>query len=307
MINVAFLHEGKSYMPEISSYVSYLNRTEDIRATVVTDAKLIDNQYDLVWKVMGLDFKRTGDYALIHEYNTITVGKYSSLKDLIKRYANTKPDGRVFQNFDVLKTYHFNDNVPFIYRDMGINAQYYDLPNVEKEYDFVYVGTMDASRELDKMLEAFKHNPDLSIVLIGTPNEALVESYGHLDNVHFEGRVDYEKLPQIANKARYGMNYIPDIYPFNIQTSTKLLEYCAMGLDIVTTDYKWINDFEASHEAQFFKLNSDLSNLTRENLEAFNFQSPDLKNMEWGNHFDEIGLVDFIKTVYEDYLNKKNA
>lgn len=305
MIKIAILHEGKAYMPEIGAYASYLNESGEFLVDVVEDAAQITEEYDIVWKVMGLDRKRNNKQALIHEYNTITVGKNAKIKDFLKKLLNTKPDGRIFQNKKVHQVFNFKDNQPFIYRDMGINKQYFLQNDVEKEYDFVYIGTMDPSRELNKMLEMFKKNSDLSIILIGTPDPNLEKDYGELPNVHFIGRVPYEELPLMAAKARYGMNYIPDVFPFNKQTSTKLLEYCALNLKVVTTSYEWVNEFEKENNASFYKLNGDLSNLNRDVLEKFDFVTPDLSHFEWHTLFDKAELIPFIKAVYENHKRKQ--
>lgn len=305
MIKIAILHEGKAYMPEIGAYAAYLNESDEFSADIVSDEAQINDDYDVVWKVMGLDRKRSNQHALIHEYNTITVGKNAKLKDLLKRILNTKPDGRIFQNKKVHDVFNFKDNQPFIYRDMGISKQYFIDNKVEKIYDFVYIGTMDPSRQLNKMLEMFKANPDLSICLIGTPDPILEREYGHLDNVHFVGRVPYEELPLTAAKARYGMNFIPDIFPFNKQTSTKMLEYCALGLQVVTTSYEWVNQFEKDNDARFFKLDDKLTNLTRENLEQFDFKTPDLSHLEWNTLFDKAEVKPFIKAVVENHKRKQ--
>ncbi|WP_414043554.1 hypothetical protein [Macrococcus animalis] len=305
MIKIAILHEGKAYMPEIDAYASYLNDSGEFIVDVVSKSNQITDEYDIVWKVMGLDRNRSEKQALIHEYNTITVGKNAKVKDFLKKLLNTKPDGRIFQNKKVHQVFNFKDNQPFIYRDMGISKQYFIQGDVKKEYDFVYIGTMDPSRELNKMLEMFKKNSDLSIILIGTPDPGLEKEFGNLPNVHFVGRVPYEELPLTAAKARFGMNYIPDVFPFNKQTSTKLLEYCALNLNVVTTSYEWVNNFESVNNGKFFKLNSDLSNLTREELEAFNFVTPDLSHLEWNNLLKEAELIPFIKAVLENHKRKQ--
>ena len=76
----------------------------------------------------------------------------------------------------------------------------------------------------------------------------------------FTGRIKQEEIPQLATKCVYAINYIPNIYPFNIQTSTKLLEYAAMDLKIITTDYWWVRNFELENNMKFYKIDEDFSN-----------------------------------------------
>ncbi|TDM12392.1 glycosyltransferase [Macrococcus lamae] len=298
MIKIAFLHERKSYLPEIDAYVEFLNSTDKFEAVIVENVREIDETYDIIWKVMGIDLKRKRGVGLVHEYSTMTVGKNAKLKDFIKRTVNCKPDGRAFQSKRVQDVYNFKDNTPFIYRDMGVHHSYYDVHS-DKEYDFVYVGTMDPTRQLDNMMKFFEKNREMSIILIGTPDEELQKVYGSLPNVTFYGRVPNNELPSVAAKAHYGLNYIPDVFPFNEQTSTKLIEYCALNLKIVTTNYQWINEFEEREGGHFFKVEEDMSNLSRTALDNFDFKTPDLRKKEWSRLLTDAGLVEFLTEIYQ--------
>jgi len=54
----------------------------------------------------------------------------------------------------------------------------------------------------------------------------------------------------MLRRARYGLNLVPDRLPYSEQTSTKLLEYCAVGLPVVSTDYRWVRGFAQQHGAR---------------------------------------------------------
>jgi hypothetical protein len=60
------------------------------------------------------------------------------------------------------------------------------------------------------------------------------------------GPVSRDQLPEIYKNARFGLNYTPDIYPYNVQTSTKTLEYLASGLGVISNKYKWSEFFSVS-------------------------------------------------------------
>ena len=86
-------------------------------------------------------------------------------------------------------------------------------------------------------------------LLIGEPPVDLRKTLHTLG--HVTGRVPHGQVPTLLRRARYGLNLVPDQLPYSQQTSTKLIEYCAAGLPVVSTDYDWVRAFEARHGARF--------------------------------------------------------
>nr|WP_106784428.1 hypothetical protein [Lysinibacillus timonensis] len=300
-MKIGFVHKGFSYLPELYAYCSYFNRLDDIEASIISNNEMIEKNnehYDLIWKFPGIDLKRDfKDSKVIHEYNSISTGDFVYLKNYLKKIFNLKPDARVFLNDEVKKGYGMNDDVPYIKRDMGISKHFF-VNHEKKEYDFVYVGAMGKSRGLIHGLKPFtSFLKNRTILLIGKPNDALYQQYKQYANIIFIGKLSYEQVPSIASKAMYGYNFIPDVYPFNIQTSTKLLEYCAMGLNIVTTDYHWVRQFEQQNGGRFFKLQPDMKNFTNDSLEKFRFETPDVSHLEWDHILDRLGIAEFVKRI----------
>ena len=109
--------------------------------------------------------------------------------------------------------------------------------------------------------------------------------------------MSYKEVPQIASQAEYAINYIPDKYPYNLQTSTKLLEYVAMNLKIVTTNYKWVNEFEKEKGMQFYKISQDLRELIPQNIKRFNFNITDISNMTWVKVLEQAKLKSTINKL----------
>ena len=70
------------------------------------------------------------------------------------------------------------------------------------------------------------------------------------------GRVDRNELPKYFSVCKAGLNYTPDIYPLNLQSSTKTIEYCAAGLCVVSSKYEWIKNFEKERSANFLWLDN---------------------------------------------------
>lgn len=275
MIKIIFLRSEDAFLPEVDAYIDYFNKTKEFKAydsSKIKEFKLDD--FDVIWEFKGFGgVKKNNNHILIHEYASLSTGKFTILKNFIKSKFNPKPDLRIFLNENVKEGFRFNDDVNFCYRDMGIDEQFILKVKVEKEYDFVYVGSIGKEREMDKFLEVFTEKDNGTLCLVGNVEDEIYNEYKEHKNLIFTGKVPYAEVPKIAAKAEYGINFMPDKYPFYIQTSTKLLEYLALGLKVVTTDYKWIRQFEEKHNCSFYTLDySDLS-FDKESIEKHEFFS----------------------------------
>ncbi|MFB7155377.1 MULTISPECIES: hypothetical protein [unclassified Lysinibacillus] len=300
-MKIGFVHSEKSYLPEIHAYEAYCNNQEKIVAEIITNEELVDindNDFDVLWKFPGIDVRRNfKNVKVIHEYNSLSTGNFPLIKNYLKRKYNMTPDGKVFLNEKVKRDMNTADKMPVLIRDMGIAKQFF-TQNSKKEFDFVYVGAMGRNRGLSFALQPFtstlKHK---SILLIGRPDNDLYAQYKNNANIIFTGVIPYAEIPSIASKAVFGFNYMPDIYPFNVQASTKLLEYCALGLKIVTSEYLWLREFEKQRDGCFYKLNANLDNFTSNELDRFQFKTPDVQDLEWNQLFHKIDLLGFLNRV----------
>jgi hypothetical protein len=295
MKQIICINEGKAYLPELKAYKKYF-KSHNIN--FIDSYKDLNNQfnikdYDLAWVIMGSDFKKL-PIPVVHDYASLSTGKYIFLKDLVKRYFNKKPDLRLFLNYNIKNKMNFRDNIPFLIRDMGIDDVFFNR-NMNKEYDFVYLGSVSKERKIPELLNVFKFKlKEKKLLVIGSVPEDLFSEYVNVKNITFTGNIDYYRVPLYASKAEYGLNIIPDLYPFNLQTSTKLLEYCALDLKIITTNYSWVNSFEKEYKGKFFKLKNDFSDIDIFELENFYFNTPNVQLLKWENIFDRINLKDTI-------------
>lgn len=305
-MKIAFINNGKSYLPELTAYTNYFNKQKDFHAIEVTPDQIETiKACDIVWKFMGMSWKNEfQDKYHIHEYSSLSVGKFSKQKDLFKRHLNSRPAARIFLNDNIAQQMSFKDGIPYLNRDMGISNTFFSTRS-KKEFDFVYVGDISNSRGLGTLLNYFKNiNKDQNIVLIGALENKLYEEYKDVKNIIFTGKLNYQEVPLIASKAIYGINYMPNIFPFNIQTSTKLLEYCALGLKVITTDYQWVNQFENDRDARFLRIDENLTNFTSERIEQFHYKTPPVKDLQWETIFKNIQLIDFLKVSLQSLTIK---
>jgi len=268
-------------LPEIDAYIKYFNNNSEFLAVDSTQlgSDYDIDEFDVIWEFKGLGGIKVQDKILIHEYSSLSTGSAPKLKNLLKSKLNKKPDLRIFLNESVKEGFKFHDSIDYCYRDMGIDESFVNTISEKKEYDFVYVGSIGRERGIDKFLQSFDTKSLGKLCLVGTVEDELYNQYKRNSDIIFTGKVPYQEVPKIASRAFYGINYIPDKYPYNIQTSTKLLEYLALGLKVITTDYKWVRNFEKKYNCSFFKIGEKNYKLKSEYLDKHQFSSN--FNPEW--------------------------
>jgi hypothetical protein len=73
--------------------------------------------------------------------------------------------------------------------------------------------------------------------LYGPPNPGLEARYAGRSDIRFKGMVEQARLPAILKAARVGVCYFPLHYPHLLQTPTKLMEYCALGMRVLANEH----------------------------------------------------------------------
>lgn len=95
----------------------------------------------------------------------------------------------------------------------------------------------------------------------------------------------FDALAQTGRRVLL-IGQVPDQLPYTRQTSTKLLEYCAAGLRVVSTDYAWVREFEQQHEARFAYIPYQASVAAYRTcfgpaLDQQALQVPDVRSLAW--------------------------
>jgi hypothetical protein len=135
------------------------------------------------------------------------------------------------------------------------------------------------------------HSAGRSLLLVG---DVPAELQAQLPpNATSTGRVDLAEVPRHLRRARFGLNLVPNVIPFQQQTSTKVLEYCAVGLRVVSNAYPWVRYFIAQHKANVYLLNDDAPSLATsfgEALDAYPYEVPDVRKLAWPHVLDTLPL-----------------
>lgn len=246
---------GKALLPEVQAYREYFSANYQV---FVRHHTADVSQFDIVWFFMGVPLyrPRPGQF-IVHEFTSLSTPPYARLKDQIKRYLLPTPSLRVFQNAVQCNILNFTDQVPHLFRDMGVSANFMQSAPAVKTIDVIYAGSMARSRQLDKALaKLVAVKPDILIDLYGIPEPHLQKRFANYQNIAFRGPVDYNDMPKLMRKAHFGLNYVPNVYPYNLQTSTKLLEYAACGLPVIGNYTLWLERFLQTNAISYLDIDA---------------------------------------------------
>ncbi|SDG53366.1 glycosyltransferase family protein [Phytopseudomonas seleniipraecipitans] len=286
-----------AYTPEAYAYKKYL---EDLKFDVqMVDEISVSPDNDINLYFMGfrprfLDKKTTA--IEIHEYQSLSTPPAPRLKDYLKKTINRIPGGRIFLNSSVHSRLGFSDSAPYIFRDMGVDESLFQAPSQDPLYDIVYSGSVGGRVGL---VEELKRLAALGykLLIVGTVEQSVREEFARLKNVFFAGRVAREELPELYRQCRAGLNYTPDLYPFNVQTSTKTLEYLASGLSVLSNKYLWSENFSQRNGYDFIWLDGVTSYIDFGEFKAISSTSKNIRDYSWFNVLEQSGFAHFLMNV----------
>ena len=247
---VHFVHTGAAYMPELTAYAAHLAKLGH-HSVVHRDPARVPMDADIVWwlcgRVNAAQAHRLRHSVQVHEYASASVGRWPALKDRFKRWTQPQPQHRLFLNDWVRTRLGFDDGVPSGLRDMGVPAGFLQAQaQSAPEYDLVYLGEMGRLLACLPALQAIAQ-AGLSLLLVGDVPPALQALVRHFPKVHCSGRVPQSAVPAQLLRARAGLNLMPLRLPLTEQTSTKVLEYLAVGLPVLSQRYAWAEQIAAQH------------------------------------------------------------
>lgn len=240
-MKIFILHPGKANYPEISAYRSYFKDKFEVLDGTIDQYKTIqDKESTILWCIMGFYPIRIAAKYVIHDYRSLSVGRFPRIKDKVKRFGNTKPALRIFQNDLMEKVMGFNDKTPSLLLPMGVPDWIFDLkpdPDLAKG-TYCYIGEISLERGMDKVIEAFISNMpnDQTFVLVGQPEQVVYENYKGHRNIIFTGKVPQRDALKIVLNCDYAVCRFPRHYPHCYQAPTKYLEYAALGKTILCND-----------------------------------------------------------------------
>lgn len=288
-MNIGITLKEHAYTPEAFAYSKFLS---ELGYQVQLDYKLDPNNDVNIYFMGTRPFwkKKEGRAIEIHEYQSLSTPPYAHFKNFAKKIVNKRPNGRIFLNEFVHRDLSFSDNIPYIYRDMGVDEALFQSPSANPLYDIVYCGSIAGRNGLIEILRRFAGN--YKVVVVGNVSE-LERSLLKHENITILGRIERKDLPEIYRNSRFGLNFTPNIYPFNIQTSTKTLEYLASGLGVISNKYFWSEYF-------FKSINSKpiwLEEIDQIILSQNSYELTEMEVFTWDNILRNSDLHLFLKNL----------
>lgn len=291
-MNIGILINNLSYTPESYAYTNYLRS----KGWVVQLDSTLDTNNDINIYYMGIRpfwRKKEGRALEIHEYQSLSTAPYAKLKNLLKKNINNKPAGRIFLNEVVETEFSFGDKVPFIYRDMGVDDLFFKKDDTQPEFDIVYAGSIDSRVGLIEVILSLA-KMGFSILIIGILSDVTANRLKKYSQIVLIGKVNYTEVPRFYRLARFGLNFTPDLYPYNIQTSTKTLEYMASGLGVISNRYIWAESFFKEINYSPIWLEDIHSKSLYDNRLQLNL---DFEQYRWSNILERSNFTNFLETL----------
>lgn len=306
-MNIFILHPGKANYPEISAYHSYFSEKFNVTSgTLEQYSFLKDKKNTILWCIMGFYPKKIEAKYVIHDYRSLSVGKFPKTKDKIKKIANTKPNLRIFQNQLMENVMCFTDGTPSILLPMGVPDWIFELtpdPNLPKG-TYCYIGEISRERGMDRVIEAFTKNmpTDQTLVLVGHPEETIHEKYKNIENIIFTGKMPQQEALKIVLNCEYTICRIPTRYPYCYQMPTKYLEYAALGKPILCNDCPSNRmAFKEVTSKAFFVADDIFSNFTiQATSKAVQKNNTYPTEISWSNTIKKSNILQKILSAYQN-------
>jgi len=285
-----------SYTPEAYAYRDFFE-ARGHKVLLAPEAEVPPSNIDVTIKFLGLQpfwtsSARKDKHILVHEYHSLSTPPYAHLKNFVKSIINTKPDMRIFLSKQVEDEFSFRKGrVPTVHRDMGVDPIFFNSSTTEKEFDLVYCGSYRPGLDATLLKLGALGAKILVIGHMPKETEALLSP---VPSITLTGKVRNDEVPSLIKQARLGLNFMPNVYPYNMQTSTKVLEYCAAGLGVVSTNYAWAKLFEAKEKARFIWLEqvSSIEDLYSPTI------IPDMSNYTWEKIIESSRLLEALEALF---------
>jgi|TARA_B110000027_G_scaffold133463_1_gene162010 hypothetical protein len=283
---IGILANKKSYLPEIIAYKNYF--TENNIKVIISDQELLLKSCDVIIVFCGFFLKKKfKNKFYIHDYSSLSTPPFCNVKDLIKKYFNYKPNLRIFNSKLIKNHMGYKDKVPCLIRSQGVLKTFFQKRPKKIKYDFLYTGSIETRKGLDKIF--FKYlKLGFSILVVGNVSNTYKLKFSNFAKIKFLGPKKYIHIHKYYKMCNYGLNYIPDEFPYNAQYSTKFLEYSASKLNIISNKTVFMKNISKKYKIKNI-YDEDIH--TVQDLKNVQFQHINMLNYEWNVVIKKSGIL----------------
>jgi len=132
-----------------------------------------------------------------------------------------------------------------------------------RKYDVAYLGTMSRTSGTFIMLEAItilkNKKPNLKCLFIGEPQsyiqaeiDGFIDKHGLANCVEFTGRLKHADVPQVLQQCKVGLIGLMNLPKFQKNIATKMFEYMASAIPVVSSDLLPERNFMSHGKHGFF-------------------------------------------------------
>ena len=219
----------------------------DLKYEQAIDLELDYPDYEIINRREKIFFSVQGKYIFASE----SMREYA-----IKKYSLVPDDTSLCLNGAT--TYQLNENKfnNLIDRDV---------------INYVYSGTLNKGRSIEKMIDAFPSSNEYHLYLLGPGGEWITEYSVKKNNIHYLGSYSEEAAYNIVSQCDVGIiPYDDSRFYYNIAYPTKLPFYLVCGLTYLSTPVDEVktvhNKYQVGHIAKIQDWSSTIQSITKEQI-----------------------------------------
>lgn len=282
-MKICILTTGRAYNPEAQAYQDFFRTLGHFCS--ISSGRVDFRFFDIVLLFNGFNpFWRRYPQTVIAEYQSLSTGQFRRLKDVTKRLLNKRGQIVIAQSDYVLRGMFFRMSERTVIRPMGYfpEAKQHEIV---KRYDIVYSGSERPG--LREFIVKFDRM-GLKVLMLGNFDHFCFTNVTTLPQAH------PKEVPALLDQATCGLNFVPAQSPYIYQDSTKVIEYAARGLGIISNSYPWIDHFFKDRGGRYLNIDH-ATNLHV--IRDFRYAQPRVSDLAWPTLLDNCGLVEALEKL----------
>jgi glycosyltransferase involved in cell wall biosynthesis len=161
---------------------------------------------------------------------------------------------------------------------------------IEREkINYVYAGTLNKGRQIEKMIDIFSSHPNANLILMGLNGEWIDEKFGNIQNIKYVGAQPEAIAHGIVSMCDIGLiPYDSQRFYYQLAYPTKLSFYITAGIPFLSTDVMEVRNVNTMHNfgilADIDQWPAVINALTKDQLSELKVNAAQAQdNFQWPN------------------------